>query len=392
VIETSLRNNLFSANPQIERVARPVSIVSGGIAVDVYGKGLDLLQRPHMVVTYEDTTYYGPKCELLDEHLMVCRTPGLEDLPAHRRASLSVDRPVLADYGFDLDGTLTGNLTIERPLPRLTVYDDPRLVPFGEVLTIRSGGDLVIKGASLNVESLVMLLRWLQVLLLVNLPKTWVEKIWRSLFLLATGLREWDMFHKMCETPTLIGWLLRLLLPLLVSSSQLRSLFCIGWLCLEAPNISLFIYRRKNTSHNRQLRFLKNQMSSIEMKVAQECKAAFVELQTNMNAIAHSMPQGSSFIPLLTYKDYTARILFPHSFNNHPVLSDLAVESERAESVESGLRQLNRLLLNSDFLLSFVRTIDENKYLLLKDRVYVGSLLMVILQVALSCYRMTNFL
>jgi hypothetical protein len=45
-----------------------------------------------------------------------------------------------------LDGTLTGNLTIERPIPRLAVYDDPRLVPFGELLTIKPGGDLVIKG------------------------------------------------------------------------------------------------------------------------------------------------------------------------------------------------------------------------------------------------------
>jgi hypothetical protein len=50
----------------------------------VYGKGLDLLQRPRMVVTYEDSVYYGPKCEVIDDHLMVCRSPGLEELPAHR--------------------------------------------------------------------------------------------------------------------------------------------------------------------------------------------------------------------------------------------------------------------------------------------------------------------
>lgn len=81
--------NLFSANPQIERVARPVSILSGGILVDVFGKGLDLLQRARMVVSYEDGVYYGPKCEIIDEHLMVCKTPGLEDLPAHR-VSLSI--------------------------------------------------------------------------------------------------------------------------------------------------------------------------------------------------------------------------------------------------------------------------------------------------------------
>lgn len=99
-----------------------------------------------------------------------------------------------------------------------------------------------------------------------------------------------------------------------------------------------------------------------------------------MNAIAHSVPQGSSFIPFLSYRDYTARILFPHAYINHPALSELSVEHDRADAVESGLRQLNRLLLNSNFLLAFVRTIDDNKYLLLKDRVYVGSLLMVILQ------------
>lgn len=89
-------------------MARPVSIVSGGIAVDVFGKGLDLLQRPRMLVSHEDRVYVGDKCEVLDEHLMVCRTPALDDLPAYRRAGLSVDRPLLADYGFDLDGQLTG--------------------------------------------------------------------------------------------------------------------------------------------------------------------------------------------------------------------------------------------------------------------------------------------
>ena len=148
--------------------------------------------------------------------------------------------------------------------------------------------------------------------------------------------------------------------------------------------IVFILYRRKNSSHNRQLRTLKHQMTSIEMKVAQECKEAFHELQTNLNAIAGSLPDGTSFIPFLSYYDYSSRILFPHSFNNHPVLRELEVDQERAHQVESGLKQLYVLVQNRTFLLSFVRTIDENKYLLQKDRVYVGSLLMVILQVCLK--------
>ncbi|KAI6236464.1 hypothetical protein M3Y95_00160400 [Aphelenchoides besseyi] len=369
----------YAPNPVIERVARAVSIVSGGITLDVFGKGLDLLQRPRMVVTYEDAVYTGPNCEVLDEHLMTCKTPGLEDLPLHRRAALTVDRPLLADFGFDLDGQLTGNLTIDRPLPRLSVYDDPRIVPFGEVLTIRPSGDLVIKGASLNVAATTRDVR-----VTVGGQPCNVSALATSTLTcqLSSDLPDEDLevFVFVGDRAERVGFVSSVVRsgP---SSNWLIVAFVIAFIGVFLALTLFILYRRKNSSHNRQLRYLKNQMSSIEMKVAQECKAAFVELQTSMNALAHGVPQGASFIPLLNYRDYTARILFPnHSHATHPVLNELAVEAERADQIESGLRQLNRLLLNSNFLLAFVRTIDENKYLLLKDRVYVGSLLMVILQ------------
>ncbi|CAD5219510.1 unnamed protein product [Bursaphelenchus okinawaensis] len=367
----------YTQNPIVDGVTRPVSIVSGGIAVDVFGKGLDLLQRPRMIVTHEDKVYVGQKCEVIDEHLMVCRAPGLDDLPMHRRASLSVDRPLLADYGFDLDGQLTGNLTIERSLPKLTIYDDPRVVPFGEVLTIKPSGDLVIKGASLNVAASTRDVR-----VVVDGKPCNVTALATSTLTcqLHPDLSDDDMevvvfIGQRSETVGVVSQSMH------NSSSSLYVIaFVLAFIGIFMSITLVCLYRRKNTSHNKQLRYLKNQMNSIEIKVAQECKAAFVELQTSMNAITHSVPQGGSVIPLLSYKDYAARILFPQNFVNHPVLSELAVEAERAEAIESGLRQLNRLLLNPNFLLSFVRTIDENKYLLLKDRVYVGSLIMVILQ------------
>lgn len=56
--------------------------------------------------------------------------------------------------------------------------------------------------------------------------------------------------------------------------------------------------------------YLKNQITTIEMKVAQECKEAFHELQTNMNALAGSVPQGTSFIPYLSYYNYASRVSF----------------------------------------------------------------------------------
>lgn len=61
-----------------------------------------------MIVSHEGSIYYGNPCEIIDEHLMVCRTPGLEDISMERRQYFTVERPLKVDYGFDLDGTLTG--------------------------------------------------------------------------------------------------------------------------------------------------------------------------------------------------------------------------------------------------------------------------------------------
>lgn len=60
----------------------------------------------------------------------------------------------------------------------------------------------------------------------------------------------------------------------------------------------------------REMKYLKNQIDQIEMKVATECKEAFAELQTSMNAMAAILPLGTPFIPFLSYKEYTARVRF----------------------------------------------------------------------------------
>lgn len=211
------------------------------------------------------------------------------------------------------------NLTIEKSLPRLAVFDDPRIVPFGEVLSVKPGGDLVIKGASLNVAASARDIR-----VLVG------GRACNATALAASTLTcqlSAELPEDEAEVVVLVGGrsekagLLSQRSPSTHSSWVIVS-FVVAFIGLFLTITLFVLYRRKNTSHNQQLRFLKNQMSSIEMKVAQECKAAFVELQTSMNAIAHSMPQGASFIPLLPYRDYAARVSavtnsFVPSFSNN---------------------------------------------------------------------------
>lgn len=70
----------------------------------------------------------------------------------------------------------------------------------------------------------------------------------------------------------------------------------------------LLAYRRKTTRHSRQMKHLKMQMDTIEMKVAAECKEAFAELQTSMSAMTADLPVGTPMIPFLSYRDYAAQV------------------------------------------------------------------------------------
>uniref|UniRef100_A0A914ID92 Sema domain-containing protein n=1 Tax=Globodera rostochiensis TaxID=31243 RepID=A0A914ID92_GLORO len=355
----------YMANPSVERVPRPVSTVSGGIQLDVQGKALDLLQRARMLVVHEGQTFWGARCEGVDEHLMVCRTPPLE-MSTERKSQLSVERPLRLDYGFDLDGTLTGNLTTERAFPKLLVFADPRLHALPELLAIRPGGDLVLKGQHLNLAASPRDVR----VSVGGLPCN-VSALASNTLTCVLPAHLDEAHDDAVDVLVYIGDKIE---KVGEASQRPRGQDPSEWLILAVAvaflgvflALALFVlYRRKSTSHNRQLRYLKAQMNSIEMRVAQECKEAFHELQTNINALAGSVPQGMSFIPFLPYAEYAARILFPnYPGNAHPALCPLSVDQDRALAIESGLRQLHYLLQNRHFL----------------DRVYVGSLLMVILQ------------
>lgn len=75
-----------------------------------------------------------------------------------------------------------------------------------------------------------------------------------------------------------------------------------------SKNVEYTNFSRKSTSHMREMKHLRSQIDQIEMKVALECKEAFAELQTSMNALAADLPLGTSFIPFLSYKQYIARV------------------------------------------------------------------------------------
>ncbi|KJH51742.1 plexin cytoplasmic region [Dictyocaulus viviparus] len=352
----------FALNPRVATIIPAKTIVAGGVQIDVRGEGFALLQRPNGV------RESGPVCDVEDDGLMICLTPGLPYGDAGGRLH--------HNFAFDFDGTVTESRQFE-------VYPNPTVDQFAETRYYRPGDNyLTINGEDLNIG------------VMERDIKITVGGVDCQLTALARKVLT-------CKPPTkkppLDGGLqpevvvkignLSYDSPSLTSNVVMVILGCIAamlicFICLAV------MYRRKTNSHQRQMKYLKTQMDTIEMKVATECKEAFAELQTSLNQYTADLPLGTPIVPFLEYKDYCARVLFPNNPHNHPVLHDLEVDSQKAGTIEAGLREFHKLLMNKTFFLTMVRTMESNKYFLGKDRVYVGSLLMVVLQKMGYCTEM----
>ncbi|KAL3982306.1 Plexin cytoplasmic RasGAP domain family protein [Acanthocheilonema viteae] len=376
----------YEENPTFAQIIPERSIESGGIIVDVMGTGFKLLQRPYMVVRDEKRVMKGPQCNVVRDDLIFCKTPSLE-IPHDRRRHPTVDEPLLLNYGFELDGVRAEDISQLSGfrMRHLAVFPDPVVEKFTDVRFYRSGDYLTINGKYLDVVA-----RERDILVTVGgEPCNLTALANRALTCQPppekpnpqkfTYDSDPDVLVKIGGVSYQVGYLSYSMKGAGLSPHLMGAILIPTVCIIGAFFLLLIFYRRKSTSHMREMKHLKNQIDQIEMKVATECKEAFAELQTSMNAMAAVLPLGMPFIPFLSYKEYTARVLFPNNYHNHPVLRDLEVDSQRAHSIEMGLRAFNKLLMNKHFLLSFVRTMEKNKYFLGKDRVCVGSLLMVVL-------------
>ncbi|MFH4977135.1 hypothetical protein AB6A40_003844 [Gnathostoma spinigerum] len=376
----------YHKNPQFTAAEPERSIASGGIAVHVAGTGLSLLQRPHMVVMDEGRLIKGPQCEIENDNLMHCKTPDL-NIPPDRMSHPTMEHPLKLLYGFELDGVGPENTSQMSNTRTLSIYPDPLVERFPDVKFYRPDDYLTINGKNLDaaaseldvsvtVGGVTCNVTALASRALTCLPPP--ERPPRDL--MSSNDDDPDVVVEIGGMRFNVGKLSYNTKGFGISRQVMIAITIAVVAFILAFLLLLVLYRRKSTSHMREMKYLKNQMDAIEMKVASECKEAFAELQTSMDALAADLPLGTPFIPFLSYKEYAARVLFSNNYYNHPVLRDLEVDSNRAASIETGLRAFNKLLMNKHFLLSFVRALENTRYFLSKDRVYVGSLLMVVLQ------------
>ncbi|CAJ0936168.1 unnamed protein product, partial [Mesorhabditis belari] len=361
----------YSPNPQTQRVTPEHSIIAGGITVDVEGSGFRLLQRPAMLL-YADgrAPQTGPPCVIDSDSLMLCKTPSFPETT--RRPTVS--HPIIASYAFNFDGNPTEK-------HQFKIYPNPNISKFSQTRFYRPGEDSLsinaidVKGIAferdiqITVGGVLCNLNGIGKDALTCRPPNVKPAVGGGVqpeVIVKIGDESYPVGELSYDSQSVSSAIIGVIVFITIIMA-----LCLICVCI--------MYRRKTTSHQRQMKYLKHQMDSIEMKVATECKEAFAELQTSLNAYTAELPLGSSMVPFLDFREYAARVLFPNT-HKHPVLRELEVDSARAMAVENALREFHRLILNKTFLLTWIRVMESNKYFLGKDRVYVGSLLMVVLQ------------
>lgn len=362
----------------------PKGIPAGGIKITVTGKNLAYIQNPQMYVYYEQKMFVS-QCLVLSNTNMACYSPMIEA----DKSKLDAETPLKLDYGFRMDNVLgVQNLTVDKNYHHFLLFPNPIYDPFEEEIKYYKSDYLTINGqhidracqesdvevkignALCNVTSLSRqqltcrppeaqppavnengeLNEQELPTVVVKIGGSLVYRIGKLSYAIPAGL------NNTLSKPAIVGVICGLVLLFIIIIAF------------------LIAYRRKSTESNRVLKNMQEQMDILELRVAAECKEAFAELQTEMTDLTGDLTSGG--IPFLDYRTYAMKILFPNT-DDHAVL-----QWERPELLrkEKGLRLFGQLIMNKTFLLLFIRTLENNRYFSMRDRVNVASLIMVTLQ------------
>ncbi|XP_022109096.1 plexin-A2-like [Acanthaster planci] len=390
----SSSNFTYTENPSISKQDRTQMILSGGLSIAVMGVNLDVVQEPKMEIQIRkmpgvtrskrqasqqiDSTIIT-KCTVLSSTSMECKSPDLSkpELAGTFTFDNSTSPPSFILPGSDISFVMDGVTIMSQSDFR--VFVDPEYFMFEEVqrvaykerkmLEIKGryikatymSGDVTVTVGNLSCSPLMQN----EDSLTCEAPENEVGQTYNVV-----------VYHGNLEKPVGRVEYLREELPLAI---------IIGAVCGVALIIFIVLFIiciwRRISANERRFKKMESQRDEMEMRVAQECKDAFAELQITVLTVSSDV-EGSG-IPFRDYRDYVARLLFPEN-PCHPVFREIPVVRENISGIkrnvlEKALVQFGNLITNHTFLAIFVRTLENQKSLSLKDRSNIASLLVIAL-------------
>ncbi|XP_048252946.1 plexin-A2-like isoform X3 [Haliotis rufescens] len=374
----------YVPDPDVTSINPKQAIRSGGLRITVRGKHFTNVQSPRMLLGHNNEVF-DSMCERKSDIILVCYSPMVESLVP--TLSDDVDH-VDVSYGFKMDGVenimnLTGR-SLEA-FGVFTLYPDPVFEKFknGMKSHQKKTEFLTIGGSNLNPA----------------IPKEDVTVhigtgLCNVTSIAATQLTcrppksqpQSKKGNDIPEVVVIVGQNLTFSIGRLkYEEAEMLTLPTIIGIAVGAGVLVLLViiviiaYQVKSRRSNDMMKRMRIQMDSLEARVANECKEAFAELQTDMTELTSDL-YGQVSIPFWDYRTYCMKVLFP-GVENHSVIKELQVGYRRnQEDVERGLALFFQLMSNKTFLLIFIRTLESSKTFQLRDRVNVASLITVALQ------------
>ncbi|XP_038060883.1 plexin-A2-like [Patiria miniata] len=398
LVGTAMSSSNFSykGNPVITMQERDQTILSGGLDLPITGSNLNVVQEPKMMFRIERTrqdmrakrqadqqllTTITTKCTVNSATSMTCKSPDLK-IPELANAFTfddSTSPPSFMLPSNNIDFVMDA-VTIPSS-NNFQVFVDPEYFMFDKTETVvyNERKILEIKG------------RYIKATFMTGDVAVTVGNQSCSLMMQpdnADGIS--------CEAPdNEVGRTYDVVVHhgnLVVKVGRLEYLseglplhIIIGAACGAALILFILLFIiciwRRISANERRFKKMETQRDEMEMRVAQECKDAFAELQITVLTVSSDV-EGSG-IPFRDYRDYAARFLFPDN-PCHTVFREIPVVRENISGVkrnilEKGLVQFGNLISNHTFLAIFVRTLEAQKTLALRDLSNIASLLAIAL-------------
>ncbi|XP_050412849.2 plexin-B isoform X1 [Patella vulgata] len=387
---------IYKENPEIVRIFPRKSVASGGRYLNVEGSNFECIQKPQMfgyipTADGEFDLTEATVCRVVSDTMMKCPTPRLPSTLQNVVRTKRSTRIVTVQLGFKMDGVMAlRNLTGLGVKSNLAYYPDPVVFNFTEDNHIKTfkGEMLIIEGDALSLASDKS-----DVKVMIGNGICNITTLSNTQIVCLPPIRQPKVVDKKDEVTD------NQLPVVVVQINNVR--YQVGKVQYEIPEayafpfeaiagiaagggfllliiiLILIIYRRQSTKAERIYRKLQIQLDNLESNVRNECKQAFAELQTDMTDLTGDLL--SSGIPFWDYHTYTFKVLFP-GMTDHVVLHPPLQKNGRFRFSDQGLQMFQQLLNKKLFLLTFIRTLENQRNFSIRDKVNVASLLMIVYQ------------
>lgn len=400
----------YTEDPKIYKISPLKSFKSGGRLLDVFGSNLTAVQQPKLAILALDNSLLNETtCKVITSTRMQCPSPSIKEIvydhkvqyqasqysshvnTGHSNAnqmslsqSASISADLICKMAFIMDGVNTiRSASFENNIHENLVYvEDPQFYPLNDKHAIKfhnNGDSLVIEGHNLGQATTKAEVNVTVGLEACNLTSLMADKLIclppkdQPLGTDETGKKTKNGLPMVVIR---IGENIRHELGFLsyestfhvslIHTSLLLTLLISGLIAFVLVFVYFAFIKHKKSLVERELKRVRLHLDSLENSVKNQCKQGFLELQSDLISLSHSL--SVSGVPALSHRDFVAKVFFPGNPDN-PLIQEPKLRNYGFfTNYELATTHFEQLLNDKYFLSTFISTLERQQSFTVRDR------------------------